>query len=210
MTWRPRLILPPGTCKIAGTKVYWTQSLGAYCQVLRIYQVFSRDEVNQLDKDISEFGQNTAGTAFTQFARYSPIPNQSTGLSNEGFILSFTFRITGSLTLLFQRSGLMGNSTTCPCRKRNGEPCGQGLNGYTHLFECPSHGFRFFLNSKLEDAFFECFRDALRSQITQGAADVVIDDVTRKNARHNCYPLSPPPSIRRVIETRLNLLTGIT
>ena len=93
MTWRPRMLLPPGTCKIAGPKVYWTQSLGAYCQVLRIYQVFSRDEVNQLDKDISEFGQNTAGTAFTQFARYSPIPNQSTGLSNEGFIWPFLFVI---------------------------------------------------------------------------------------------------------------------
>ena len=23
----------PGTCKIAGPKAYWTQSLGAYCQV---------------------------------------------------------------------------------------------------------------------------------------------------------------------------------
>ena len=44
---------------------------------------------------------------------------------------------------------------------------------------------RFFLHGKLEDALFECFRDALRSQITQGAADVVIDDDKRKNARHN-------------------------
>jgi hypothetical protein len=67
----------------------------------------------------------------------------------------------------------------------NGELCGQDLNGYTHLIECPSHGFRFFLHGKLEDALFQCFRDALRPQITQGAADVVIDDDKRKNARHN-------------------------
>ena len=48
------------------------------------------------------------------------------------------------------------------------------------------HGiFCFLKHGKLEDALFECFRDALRSQITQGAADVVIDDDKRKNARHN-------------------------
>ena len=53
---------------------------------LRIHRAFSRDEVNQLDKDTSEFCRNTAGAVLTQIARYSPIPNQSTGLSNEGFI----------------------------------------------------------------------------------------------------------------------------
>ena len=48
------------------------------------------------------------------------------------------------------------------------------------------HGiFCFLKHGKLEDALFECFRDALRSQITQGAADVVIDDAKRKNALHN-------------------------
>jgi hypothetical protein len=133
---------------------------------LHICQAFSRDEVNLLDKDVSEFGRNTAGAVLTQIARYSAIFNQSDGLSNEGYIWSFTFRINGSLTLLFQGRKLMGNLTTCPCRKRNGEPFGQGLNGYTHLFECRSHGFRFFLHGKLEDALFECFRDALQSQIT--------------------------------------------
>ena len=33
MSWRPRMFLPPWTCKIAGPKAYWTQSLGAYSQV---------------------------------------------------------------------------------------------------------------------------------------------------------------------------------
>ena len=53
---------------------------------LRGYHAFSRLEINQLDKDISEFGKNTAGAVLTQMVRYSPIPNQSTGVSNEGFI----------------------------------------------------------------------------------------------------------------------------
>jgi hypothetical protein len=43
---------------------------------LRIHRAFSRDEVNQLDKDTSEFCRNTAGVVLTQIARYSPIPNQ--------------------------------------------------------------------------------------------------------------------------------------
>ena len=128
-----------------------------------------------MDKDISEFGRNTAGAVLTQIARYLPIPNQSTGLLNEGFIWSFTFRIIMSLTLLNQGSEIISNLKTCPSRKRNGEPCGQCLNGFSHLLECPSHGFRFYLHGKLEDALFECFRDALRSQITQGAAAVVIE-----------------------------------
>ena len=42
-------------------------------------------DVNQLDKDITEFGQSAAGAVLTQIARYSPVLNQSTGLSNEGF-----------------------------------------------------------------------------------------------------------------------------
>ena len=67
---------------------------------LHICQAFSRDEVNLLDKDVSEFGRNTAGAVLTQIARYSPTPNQYTGLSHEGFIWSFTFRINGSLTLV--------------------------------------------------------------------------------------------------------------
>ena len=40
-----------------------------------------------------------------QIARYLPILNQSTGLSNEGFTWAFTHRITGSLALLFQTNG---------------------------------------------------------------------------------------------------------
>ena len=94
----------------------------------------------------------------------------------------------------------MGNLTTCPCRKRNGEPCGRDLHGYTHLIECSSHGFRFFLHSKLEDALFQCFRDAPRSQITQGGADVVIDDDKRKTARHNL--LTSIPSTINIVEDR--------
>jgi hypothetical protein len=40
------------------------------------------------------------------------------------------------------------------------------------------HGiFCFLKHGKLEDALFECFRDALRSQITQGAADLVINSL---------------------------------
>ena len=63
--------------------------------------------------------------------------------------------------------------------------------------------FSLLVQQQLEDALFECFQDALLSQITQGAADVVIDDDKRKNARHNLS--SSPHSIWRVIETRLDL-----
>ena len=41
---------------------------------LRIYQAFSRAEVNQLKEDVFDFGRNTAGAVLTQIARYSPIP----------------------------------------------------------------------------------------------------------------------------------------
>jgi hypothetical protein len=57
--------------------------------------------VNQPDKDITEFGQSAAGAVLTQIARYSPVLNQSTGLSNEVFICAFIHRITGSYRLLF-------------------------------------------------------------------------------------------------------------
>ena len=66
---------------------------------------FQRLDVNQLDKDITEFGQSAAGAVLTQIARYSPVLNQSTGVSNEGFICAFTHRITGSYTTLWRRQG---------------------------------------------------------------------------------------------------------
>ena len=80
-------------------------------------------DVNQLDKDITEFEQSAAGAVLTQIARYSPVLNQSTGLSNEGFICAFTHRITGSYRLLFGAGREMDDLALCPCLKRNGEPC---------------------------------------------------------------------------------------
>ena len=75
-------------------------------------------------------------------ARYSPILNQSTGLSNEGFTWSFTHRITGSLSVLFHTNGSIHGAglTTCPATKRNGDPCGR---------------------------LYACYRDALRIELTK-------------------------------------------
>jgi hypothetical protein len=56
---------------------------------------------NQLEKDITEFRQSAAGAVLTQIARYSPVLNQSTRLSNKGFTCALTHRITGSYRLLF-------------------------------------------------------------------------------------------------------------
>ena len=78
----------------------------------------NQQEVEQLDVDATEFGRNAAGAVLTQIARYSPILNQSTVLSNEGFICAITYRINGSLALLYQASGIMNEigyiTTSCP------------------------------------------------------------------------------------------------
>jgi len=58
------------------------------------YTPFETLDVNQLHNDTIEFGQSAAGAIRTQIARYSPVLNQSTGLSTQGFIPSFTYRIT--------------------------------------------------------------------------------------------------------------------
>ena len=91
-------------------------------------------DVSQLDKDITEFGQSAAGAVL----------NQSTGLSNEGFICAFTHRITGSNRLLFGAGREMDDLAICPCLKRIGEPCSRPLNGYVHFIECKSHGLHFY------------------------------------------------------------------
>ena len=65
------------------------------------YTPFDTLDVNQLRKDTIEFGQSAPGAILTQIARYSNILNQSTGLSNQGFIPAFTYRITGSMSLLY-------------------------------------------------------------------------------------------------------------
>ena len=88
----------------------------------------NRQEVKQLDADVTEFGQNAAGAVLTQIARYSPILNQSTVLSNDGFICAITYRIHGSLALLFQASGIMNEIASCPVLKKDGSPCGCILN----------------------------------------------------------------------------------
>jgi hypothetical protein len=76
-----------------------------------------------------------------EIARYSPILNQSTGWSNEGFTWAFTHRITVSLSLLFYTNGSIYGAglTTCPATKRNGDPCGRPLKDYEYLsahFDC--------------------------------------------------------------------------
>ena len=55
-------------------------------------------DVAQLHNDNIEFGQSAAGAILTQIARHSPVLNQSTGLSNQGFIPSFkqNHRVHGS------------------------------------------------------------------------------------------------------------------
>jgi hypothetical protein len=57
---------------------------------------FEALDVNQLDKDKTEFGQSAAGAVLTQIAKYLPVLNQPTGVSNEGFTCAFTHRIAGS------------------------------------------------------------------------------------------------------------------
>jgi hypothetical protein len=82
----------------------------------------------------------TGRAVLAQIAGYSPVLNQSTGLTNEGFTCAFTHRITGSYRLLFGAGREMDDLTLCPCIKKNGEPCSRRLNGYVHLIGCKSHG----------------------------------------------------------------------
>ena len=55
------------------------------------------------------------------------------------------------------------------------------LTDYEHLIEGPSHGFRFYLHSKLEDVIYACYRDALRIELTEGKANVCKNDDKRKD-----------------------------
>jgi len=129
---------------------------------------FQALDVNQLDKDITEFGQSAAGAVLTQIARYSPVLNQSTGLSNEGFTCAFTHRITGSYRLLFGAGREMDDLALCPCLKKNGEPCSRPLNGYVHFIGCKSHGLHFYPHNRMEDTLYACYQDALRTRIIRG------------------------------------------
>ena len=92
-------------------------------------------------------------------------------------------RLPGSLSLFFHTNGSIHGAgvTTCPATKRNGDPSGQPLKEYEHPIECPSHGFRFYLHSKLEDVIYACYRSALRTELTEGKADVCKNDDKRKD-----------------------------
>ena len=102
---------------------------------------------------------------------------------------AFTHRITGSLTLLYQATRLMGGLTSRPCLKRNGQPCGLPQNDSS--IECPPHGFRFYLHGKLEDALYMSYCDALRTMSTQGHASVYKNDDKRKNNENNLFTSIP-------------------
>ena len=105
------------------------------------------------------------------------------GFVNECFTWAFTHRIIGPLSLLFHTNGSIHGTglTTCPATKRNEDPCGRPLKDYGHLIESPSHGFRFYLHSKLEDVIYACYRDAFRIELTEGKADVCKNDDKRKD-----------------------------
>ena len=141
----------------------------------------NQQEVEQLDLDALEFGRNAAGAVLTQIARYSPILNQSTLLSNEGFICAITYRINGSLALLFQASGIMNEIASCPVLKRDGSPCGCRLQDgdYTHFIGCKSHGLHLRPHNCMEDTLLATFQDALRSRIIGTDAFTCINDDKR-------------------------------
>ena len=155
------------------------------------HSAFHRLEVNQLDKDITEFGQSAAGATLTQIARYSPVLNQSTGLSNEGFICAFTHRITGSYRLLFGAGREMDDLALCPCLKRNGEPCSRPLNGYVHFIGCKSHGLHFYPHNRMEDTLHACYKDALRTRIIRGQAFACLNEDKRPRATGNLVTSIP-------------------
>jgi hypothetical protein len=142
-------------------------------------------DVNQLDKDITEFGQSAAGAVVTQIARYSPVLNQSTGLSNEGFICAFTHRITGSYRLLFGAGREMDDLAICRCLKRNGEPCRHPLNEYIHFIGCKSHGLHFYPHNHMKDTLHACCKDAPRARIIRGQAFACLNEDKRPRAIGN-------------------------
>ena len=154
---------------------------------LRSYQPFNRLEVNQLDKDITEVGRSAAGAILTQIAEYSLVLNQSTGSTNEGFIWVFTHRITGSLNLLYQASGLRGDLTLCPCLKKNG----QSLSDYTQLIECPSHGFLFYFTIKWKTLCMRVIRMLSEPRVHWGKLSHA-SMMTNENVRGTFLPLFPP------------------
>jgi hypothetical protein len=132
--------------------------------------------------DATEFGRNAAGAVLTQIARYSPILNQSTVLSNEGFICAITYRINGSLALLYQASGIMNEIASCPVLKKDGSPCGCRLNQdgeYTHFIGCKSHGFHLRPHNCMEDTLLATFQDALRRRIIGTDAFTCLNDDKR-------------------------------
>jgi hypothetical protein len=75
----------PTTRKLWGKGIVHPESKLPLRYLMTNHSPLQSLDVNQLDKDITEFGQNGAGAVLTQIARYSPVLNQSTGLSNEGF-----------------------------------------------------------------------------------------------------------------------------
>ena len=79
---------------------------------------FGTEEINQLDKDITEFGRSAAGAVLTQIARYSLVLNQANRVSNEGFICVFTQHVIGSYRPLFRAGRNMNELSPCPCLKK--------------------------------------------------------------------------------------------
>ncbi len=77
-------------------------------------------------------------------------------------------RISGSLALLNQASGIMNKIASCPVLKRDGSPCGCRLNQdgeFTHFIGCKSHGFHLRPHNCMEDTLLATFQDALRRRI---------------------------------------------
>ena len=144
------------------------------------HEAFSRLEVKQLDTNITESGQNVAGAVLTQIAKYSPILNQSTVLSNDGFTCAFTYRINGSIALLHRASGVMNNLASCPVLKKEGTPCGCHLeDDHTHFIGCKSHGFHLRPHYRMEDTPYATFQDALRDRINETNAFTCLNHVKR-------------------------------
>ena len=130
------------------------------------------------------------------------ILNQSTGLSNQGFIPAFTYRITGSMSLPYQSGDLMNDLALCPCLKRDGSRCNSNLadNNFTHSIGYKSHGFHIKHHNVLEDTILGCCIDGLRSRIIRGQAGAYLNDDKRPRARGNLrvsIPCAPLGSLMR-------------
>jgi hypothetical protein len=186
----------PTTRKLWAKGTVHPKSKRPFRYLMSRHSPFQALDVNQLDKDITEFGQSAAGAVLTQIARYSPVLNQSTGLSNEGFTCAFTHRITGSYRLLFCAGREMGDLALCPCLKKNGEPCSRPLNGYVHFIGCRSHGLHFYPHNRMEDTLYACYKDSLRTRIIRGQAFTCLNEDKRPRAIGNLVtsiPRTPGP-----------------